>query len=128
MQVECIDAMSAAMKAEGPACATQADAATALLLHNTKGLSVSNPSILSACIALFTSIAAQAQQPVFSPSAAAAIVPLLSSKLKDKKTGPSVVELFDALTASAGPWFIVSRVISFAQDSKVCRSCCSYNS
>lgn len=45
---------------------------------------------------------------------------MCAGKLKDKKTGPAVIELFDAMAFGINPWFVVSRLFTFAQDSKVC--------
>ena len=43
-----------------------------------------------------------------------------AAKIKDRKLGAPVTELLDALCYAVGPWVVISKLISFAQDSKVC--------
>lgn len=111
-----MDALKAAMVAEGSACGGSVDAVTALLLHHTKNLNAANPSVLTPAIALFTEVAGVTE---FSPNATAVIVPAVAGKIKDKKIGAPVVDMLDALAAApSGPWFVVFRLFAFAQESK----------
>jgi hypothetical protein len=81
-QVATIDALAAAMAAQGPACATHMDAVMTYLNHHTKSLTVSNPSILSSCFALVTSIAKQADAPTFPYAAAASVTSAVACKMR----------------------------------------------
>ena len=42
-----------------------------------------------------------------------------AGKVKDRKLGSAVVDLLDAMAACVGPWLLVSRLMGFAQASKV---------
>jgi hypothetical protein len=77
-QVAVIEALSGALQERAAACAGVLDAVTAFLMHHTRSLSVSNPSIVLACLGLFAVAAREARDPRVSGAVAAAVVPAIA--------------------------------------------------